>query len=76
MSTPPALTDELRYLLDLQGFCVVPGVLDSARVARMNATLDSPPSGLQPRWRQPGGSLADPGNNPYSRFQFLDMGCV
>ena len=37
---PATVTDEMRYLFDLQGFLVVPGVLDSSRIARMNAALD------------------------------------
>jgi hypothetical protein len=56
-------SDEIRYLFDLQGFVVLPNVLDSGRVARMNEAL-----------RQQG-FLTNPENNPgKSRFQFLDLG--
>ena len=45
-------SDEIRYLFDLQGFVVLPNVLDSGRVARMNEAL-----------RQQG-FLTNPENNP------------
>ena len=35
------LSDEQRYLFDLNGYVVVPGVLDAARVARMSADMAS-----------------------------------
>src|SRR5438270_13375612 len=35
------MMDEQRFLFDLQGYLVVPGVLDDARVARMLAMMDA-----------------------------------
>eukprot|EP01048_Picozoa_sp_COSAG05_P022080 COSAG05_NODE_4278_length_1586_cov_1.182919_2_plen_97_part_01 len=51
----------MRYLFDLQGFLVVPGLLGEARLARMNAVLDE----------HCGPSENDPGK---SRFPFLELG--
>ena len=57
------MTDEQRYLFDSQGFVVVHGVIDSARLARMNAALDGD------------SEVANPANDHgESRFEFLSRG--
>jgi hypothetical protein len=48
-----AISDEDRYLFDLRGYLVLPGVLDAAELAGLNATID--------QWRlpEPGDHLKD-----------------
>jgi hypothetical protein len=57
------MTDEQRYLFDLQGYLVIPGVLDAAQVKRMHDDMTTH-------------GIADPENNPgASRFgNFLTWG--
>jgi len=45
------MTDEQRFLFDLQGYLVVPNVLDTERVARMRATMDA--HGVDPPVEKP-----------------------
>ena len=61
-----AVTDEMRYIFDLQGYLVIPGLLGSAQVARMQAALTS---------LDGGDDISKPQNDPgQSRFQFLHLG--
>ena len=49
------MTDEQRFLFDLQGYLVVPEVLDAATVSRMLAEMDA--RGVDPL---PCGDIAHP----------------
>ena len=44
------MTEEEKYLFDLQGFLVIPNAIDVATIARMNAWLDAQAQ-TDPRWQ-------------------------
>ena len=46
-----AMNDEQRFLFDLQGFLVVPGVLSAAELATLNAIADEKAERYSSRWR-------------------------